>query len=108
MSRLDTLREYLAKKPGDRFAMYSVALELEKSGDTTAAEAAYNELLEAHPTSGAGHLRLGMLLKESGRASEAAEAWRRGLVALRGATDAEARRSIGEIERALDALEDES
>lgn len=107
MSRIRVFLDHLAKKPGDRFALYSLALEYKKAGDLDLAERTFRELLAAHPGAGAGHYQLGLLLRERGRTDDAVTAWRAGLDALRGLSDAEARRSYGEIERALDELEDE-
>ncbi len=104
MNRVDALRAWLDRKPGDRFAMYSLALELKKAGDPEA-EAAFRRLLAAHPTSGAGHYQLGLLLLEQGREADARAAWEEGLAALRGARDPEARRSLAEIEDALADLD---
>ena len=106
-SRIDTLREYLAKKPGDRFALYSLALEHKKAGDVATAQQTFEDLLREHPTAGAGHYQYGILLTELGRRDEARAAFRAGLLALRDATEPEARRSFGEIERALDDLEED-
>jgi Flp pilus assembly protein TadD len=107
MSRLPALLEHLARKPDDRFALYSVALEHRREGDIKAAEAAFRELLQLHPHSGAGHFQLGCLYRDDERFSEAREAWNAGLRALADATDAEARRSVGEIQRALAEIEDD-
>ncbi len=108
MERIATLRAWLAEKPDDRFAAYALALELEKAGDLVAAEIQLRRLLERHPGSGAGHLRLGRLLVAMGRAPEAEIAWRAGLVALAGVAGTEAKRSIAEIEGDLRALEEDS
>lgn len=105
MDRIETFRRYLLDKPGDRFAMYSLALELKKAGRFDEALEAFEALLRAHPTSGAGHFQLGELFLEHGDEERAASAWRAGLEALQSADDAEARRSISEIEAALDMLE---
>jgi tetratricopeptide (TPR) repeat protein len=105
MSRVDTYLSYLAKKPGDRFALYSLALEYGKASDIEAALRTFRELVAAHPAAGAGHYQHGLCYREAGRVTEAAEAWRAGLAALRGLTDPEAQRSYGEIERALEDLE---
>jgi tetratricopeptide (TPR) repeat protein len=105
MSRIALFEEFLRQKPGDRFAMYSLALELKKSGDIEASERAFRELLARHPSSGAGHYQHGLLLAEAGRIPEARAAWQAGLEALGPLDEAEARRSIGEIQRALDELD---
>jgi tetratricopeptide (TPR) repeat protein len=105
--RTAPLRAFLASKPTDRFARYALALELAKLGRRDEALAELDTLLAHHPTSGAGHYQRGLLLREVGRHPEARAAWEAGILALRGAADSEARRSLREIERELDALDDE-
>lgn len=104
--RAAVFRDHLTRRPDDRFALYGLALELKKAGDRAAAEAAFADLLRQHPASGAGHYQLGRLRQEAGDAAGARAAWETGLIALRGVDDAEARRSLGEIRRALDELDD--
>ena len=104
MSRIAIYRDYLVKKPGDRFAMYSLALELKKAGQFAESERAFEALLTAHPQSGAGHFQHGMLFAEQEREDEARAAWEAGLAALEGADDPEAKRSLIEIQGALDDL----
>ena len=106
MDRIATYVAWLVTHPGDRFALYSLALELERAGDVEQAEARLRELLTAHPLSGPGHYRLGQLLLAAGRTDDARAAWQLGATALAGATDAEARRSAAEIARELDLLDD--
>ncbi|MCB9674275.1 MAG: hypothetical protein H6737_04110 [Alphaproteobacteria bacterium] len=105
MSTLDHYRAWLEKKPGDRLALYGVALELKKSGALDEAEQAFEALLAVHPHSGAGWFQYGALFEEAGDEDRAIATWQRGLEVLADATDAEAKRSIGEIESALAALE---
>lgn len=105
MDRTQTLRDWLANKPDDRFARYSLALELNKAGRTAEALDELRELLRRHPHSGAGHYQHGLVLFEAERADEARVAWLAGLDQLRGVDDPEARRSLGEIQRALDDLD---
>ena len=102
--RISMYRAYLDKKPNDRFALYSLAFELGKAGHITEAEHAFADLLDKHPQSGAGHFQLGSLLEADGREDEARVAWERGLAALEGCDDPEARRSRVEIQAALDLL----
>lgn len=106
--RAGALRDWLAKKPDDRFATYALALEVKKAGDLAEAEALLEALVRTHPHAGAGWYQLGVLHEELGALESAANAWRRGLNALRDADGVEARRSRGEIERALDSLDDGS
>jgi len=103
---IDHFRQYLVDHPGDRFAMYSLALALKRSGDCQA-HAAFQELLALHPHSGAGWYQYGELLRQGGELEAAQRAWSQGLSALATGSGAEVRRSISEIQSALDELEDE-
>lgn len=105
MSMLEHYRSWLVKKPDDRLAMYGLALELKKAGRHDEAVDAFEALLATHPQSGAGWFQFGQLYEAAGDEDEAIATWRRGLDALRGSTEAEAVRSIGEIESAIDLLE---
>ena len=106
--RIGLYRAHLEKHPSDRFALYSLALELKKAGDFAASVDAFQRLLAAHPSSGAGWYQFGLAHRERGDIQTARQTWNAALQALRGASDVEARRSIGEITRALDELDDES
>lgn len=105
--RIAMFEQYLTERPGDRFAMYGLALEYRKVGRFDDAVQAFRALLAAHPDSGAGYYQLGELFLENGRPEDARRAWEEGLAALAGTTDAEGRRSRGEIQGALDDLEDD-
>ena len=107
MNKVKMFQDYLEKKPTDRFALYSLAYELKKAARFEEAQVAFRSLLEHHPQSGAGHYQHGELHREQGQLHAAKQAWEEGLVALQGATDAEARRSRVEIEQALDAVLDD-
>ena len=102
---VETYRDYLANKPGDRFAMYSLALALSKAGDKAGAELAFRELLALHPTSGAGHLQHGRLLADLGRTEDAKAALQAGIDALREQLDPESKRSLAELRAELEGIE---
>ena len=104
--RIRQLEAHLDNHPEDRFAMYSVALELKKAGEIELAKERFAKLLQVHPDSGAGHYQHGLLFAEIGEEQAAREAWQAGLDALTGLRSPEARRSISEIEAAMDELED--
>jgi len=106
MDRIAFFRAHLDTAPTDRFARYSLALELKKAGDPAGAEAELRRLLIDHPDSGAGHLQLGQLLEETGRLEDAKRAYEAGLAALAGSRDADGRRALSELQQALDAVED--
>ena len=105
MASIEQLEAWLRDKPTDRFALYSLALELKRAGRTDEALARFAALLEAHPTSGAGHYQHGLLHRELGDMPSAKASWEAGLTALAGLQDADARRSRSEIQGALDDLE---
>jgi tetratricopeptide (TPR) repeat protein len=105
MDKVTFFRSYLVDKPDDRFARYSLALELKKAGDREGAVAELRELLRRHPTSGAGHLQLGQIFEEDDEFELAADAFRAGLAALEGHEDAEARKARSELRTALDTVE---
>ena len=64
MDLIAYFEEFLARRPDDRFARYSLALELRKAGRDDDAAAAFAELLARHPRSGAGHFQLGLLWQD--------------------------------------------
>lgn len=87
--------------------MYSLALEYKKLGEIDLAKAAFEELLQAHPQSGAGHYQHGLLWAEAGNVTAARAAWSTGLERLLGLRTPDARRSTSEIQAALDDLDDD-
>jgi Flp pilus assembly protein TadD len=103
--RIRTLRTWLDAHPGDRFALYALALELRKDGDDEEALAVFDSLLELHPGSGAGHFQRGRLLLDRGEFEAARQGWAAALEVLASYDDAEATRSRGEIRAALADLE---
>lgn len=102
---IDHYRSWLEKKPGDRLAMYGLALELKKAGRVDDATEAFESLLARHPTSGAGWFQFGQLFEEDDDEDLAIATWKRGLAALEGDTSEDARRSRSEIEGAIASLE---
>jgi tetratricopeptide (TPR) repeat protein len=105
MDAVQRLQAWLADHPNDRFARYSLALELKKAGRLDEGLVELRELLRRHPTSGAGHYQHGLWLLEAERPEEARAAWEAGRAALEGVEEAEARRSLREIVNALADME---
>jgi tetratricopeptide (TPR) repeat protein len=103
--RIRTLRAWLDTRPGDRFALYALALELRKDGDDDAALTVFDTLLALHPGSGAGHFQRGRLLLDRGDVEAARRGWDAALEILAPYEDAEATRSRSEIRAALADLE---
>jgi tetratricopeptide (TPR) repeat protein len=106
VSAIERFRSYLDSNPGDRFALYSLALALNKAGRPDDAVPVFAELLQHHPHSGAGHLQLGMLHHKAKRYAQAQAAWEAGLSSLQGVGGPDARKARTEIQAALDDLED--
>lgn len=101
--RLAAVRDYLTKKPDDRFALYSLGMELRKRGEWAECFATFERIIELFPTYGAGYYAYGAARRESGDADGARAAWNRGLVAL-GASDPHTR---SELTSALQALDED-
>ena len=64
--RLTAARDYVAKKPTDRFGLYTLAMELRKLQSWEESFAAFDRLLEHHPDNGPGYYHYAMTRKESG------------------------------------------
>lgn len=99
--RLAVARDYVAKKPTDRFGLYTLAMEYRKVKDYTQSVATFRTLLEHHPLYGAGWYHLAMTLKESGDRAACVAALKQGLDATEKSKDA---KTQAEIEGVLDEL----
>ena len=71
MDRIAMLTEFLAENPGDAFARYGLAMEHSKAGQTEAALAEFQKLLELHPDYTAGYFMAAQTLAAAGRNDEA-------------------------------------
>jgi len=65
------LTEVLAANPSDAFARYGLAMEYSKAGQTEAALAEFQKLLELHPDYTAGYFMAAQTLAAAGRNDEA-------------------------------------
>lgn len=101
--RLAAARDYVAKKPTDRFGLYALAMELRKAAAWNESFETFARLLAAHPDYGAGWYHYAMARKESGDRTGAVEALHEGLDACKRSGDGKTR---AEIEEALEELED--
>jgi len=101
-NRKEMLEEFVAQDPNDSFSRYALALELEKEGNQKAAVPELREVIARDPSYVAAYYQLGRLLAKTGILDEAAEVYRRGLVAATAANDQRAR---SEIQEALETLE---
>ncbi|MFZ5479909.1 MAG: hypothetical protein ACOZNI_24305 [Myxococcota bacterium] len=101
--RLAAARDYVAKKPTDRFGLYALAMELRKAKAWDECFATFDRLLQHHPDYGAGWYHYGMGKKESGDRAAAIDVLEKGLAACARSGDGKTR---AEIEDALDELKD--
>ena len=100
--RLTAAREYVAKKPTDRFGLYALAMELRKVRAWDECFSAFGTLLAHHPDYGAGWYHYAMARKESGDRAGCVEALNKGLAATMRTGDTKTR---AEIQGVLDELE---
>ena len=101
MSRLDTLKGFIAKRPTDPFPQYALALEYKNAGRLDDAAQTFAGLMLAHPTYTAAYLHAGNTLIELKRLVEARGVYERGVQACAETGDTHAR---GELEGALASL----
>ena len=100
--RLTAARDYVAKKPTDRFGLYALAMELRKVRAWDECFGAFDALLRHHPDYGAGWYHFGMAKKESGDRAGCVAALNHGLAACARSGDTKTR---AEIQGVLDELE---
>jgi hypothetical protein len=101
MSRIDTLKGFVAARAGDPFPRYALAMEYKNGGRLEEACDTFAELMEAHPSYTAAYLHAGNTLVALGRAAEARAVYLRGVEVCARTGDAHAR---GELEGALSLL----
>jgi predicted Zn-dependent protease len=98
LDRLAAARAYVAKKPEDRFGLYTLAMELRKTAAWEECFATFRRLLELHPGYGAAWYHLGMATHDSGDVEGARAVLTEGLAATARSGDSHAN---AEIEAAL-------
>ena len=101
--RLTSARDYVAKKPTDRFGLYALAMELRKLRTWDECFATFDTLLTHHANYGAAYFHYGMARRESGDRDGAKSTWEAGLEKVR-STDS---KTAAELQGALDDLENE-
>jgi thioredoxin-like negative regulator of GroEL len=80
-TRRQMLEEFVARKPGDAFSLYGLAMECMNSGDTAAADTHFRALLERNADYIPAYLMYGQLLARESRASEAKQVLSTGIAA---------------------------
>ena len=99
--RSEMLKEILRGNPKDAFARYGLAMELSGQGETEAAVAEFNTLLEHQPDYAAGYFVAAQLLARVGRTAEAKHFLEGGIAAAARMGNSHAR---GEMEAMLAEL----
>jgi tetratricopeptide (TPR) repeat protein len=79
MDKIAGLKEILALDPKSSFARYGIAVELASRGETDAAIAEFDQLLEKDPDYTAGYFMAAQTLSKAGRTSEALGRLRQGI-----------------------------
>ena len=100
-TRRQMLEEFVAANPTDAFARYGLALELSRSGDTQAAGAQFEALLQNNPDYVAAYQMYGQMLAESGNAAKARDVLQKGIATAQKARNTHA---VDEMQGLLDTL----
>lgn len=102
--RLTAARDYVAKKPTDRFGLYTLGMELRKLQSWPECFAAFDTLLEVHPTYGPGYYHYAMARRESGDRPGCIDVLKRGLVVTETNGDQKTNAEITDVLDELGAL----
>ena len=100
-TRRQMLEEFVARKPGEAFSLYGLAMECMNSGDTAAADTHFRALLEHNADYIPAYLMYGQLLARESRPSEARQILSTGIAAAAKKGDQHAR---SEMEALLNDL----
>ena len=71
MDRIDILKSFISRSPGDHFSRHALALEYIKAGDDVSAREQFEWILAADPGYIGSYYHLGRLLEREGRLQEA-------------------------------------
>jgi thioredoxin-like negative regulator of GroEL len=82
-TRRQMLEDFVAKKPGDAFSRYGLAMECMNSGDTAAADAQFRALLEKNADYVPAYLMYAQMLSRESRTAEAKQILTTGIATAR-------------------------
>ncbi len=99
--RINKLKDFLEKQPGDSFLQHALALEYIKIEDDAAARILFETLLENDPGYVGSYYHLGRLLERVGENDNAIAIYEKGIAAAKTAGDNHAK---NELQMALDDL----
>jgi tetratricopeptide (TPR) repeat protein len=98
IDRVETLKKFIAARPGDPFPRYGLAQEYKNAGRLGEAREVFEALMREHPDYTAAYLHAGNVLIALGERDEARAVMERGVAACVRRGDAHAK---GELEAAL-------
>jgi hypothetical protein len=102
MDKIEGLKEILAVDPKNSFARYGLAMELANRGETAAAMAEFETLLDADPDYTAGYFMAAQTLATAGRTPEAVEQLKAG---IQSAARSRNHHALSEMQAMLDELD---
>ena len=103
MSRAETLKKFIAARPGDPFPRYGLAQEYKNAGQFAEARAEFETLMRDHPDYTAAYLHAGNVLIALGDRAEARAVFERGIEACRRRGDGHA---MSELAGALSSFDE--
>ena len=96
-ARLSAALDYVAKKPTDRFGLYTLAMEHRKLQAWEACFAAFDTLLLHHPAYGPGYYHYAMARRESGDRPGCIALLERGHTVTEASGDTKTNAEIGDV-----------
>ena len=103
MERIEKLKAYLEKEPGDSFLRHALGLEYVKLGKDEEAKAAFETVVNNDPGYVGTYYHLAKLLEKMGDSGGAMKIYEQGITIAKTAGDNHAR---NELQMALDELEE--
>ncbi len=104
MTRLEKLQEFLKSDPDDSFTRYAIGLEYRAMQDMLKAIEIFEALVISDPGYAATYYQLADCYRQMKENEKAKSCYRKGIIQARAAQDLHA---AGELQMALDELEDE-
>lgn len=99
--RINKLRAFIEKQPGDSFLQHALGLEYIKLGNAEAAEETFKALLDQNPAYVGSYYHLGKLLEKKQETTAAIHVYEKGIEVAGAAGDDHAKR---ELQGALDDI----
>lgn len=94
MDRIEKLRAFLERQPGDPFLLHALALEYVKMGDDGMARELFEKVLAFNPLYTGTFYHLGKLLERKGEKDAAIAIYEKGMEVCKQAGDAHALREL--------------